>query len=68
MSAMQIILLGSIDASLRAESQLEGSQLRYRSSERALEDTCTSLGLSKLEVHVLTPQCWLHACNESLVA
>lgn len=46
----QVILLGSIDASLRTEAQLEGSQLRYRSKEQALVETCTSLGLAKLEV------------------
>ena len=46
----QVILLGSIDASLRTEAQLEGSQLRYCSNKEAFVGTCTSLGLTKLEV------------------
>ena len=46
----QVILLGSIDASLRTEAQLEGSQLRYCSNKEAFVGTCTSLGITKLEV------------------
>ncbi len=47
---LQVILLGSIDASLRTEAQLEGSQLRYCCNETALREACTFLGLKELEV------------------
>ena len=49
----QILLLGSIDAELRRDAQLEGSQLRFLAQSSQLADALGQLGVEELEVHCL---------------
>lgn len=49
--------MGSIDAAMRTEEQLEGSQLRFLSGTQAMIDACQSLGIQELEVRGSSDSC-----------
>jgi len=48
--ALQVLVLGSIDAELRRDAQLEGSQLRFLAQSPQLAAAFAKLGLEELEV------------------